>query len=537
MSFYPQASRISSSTVQLTAIGNTNISVKYRDTSGVNSGVQQVVADTLKFDLTNGFDEQILAGSVRFILGGDTFIDRTSTLYRNIDPATGSGTASGSVQYGTGIVELNSWTPNDDNALVLQSLTTTTDLPPINHLSFRTPTIPIRPGSLTVVVSLLNGGQLTLTANEQGVIETSQAHGKINYDTGFVDLYFYTKTEITAANRAEIEANVWYDLALEYAEEGKTYIDIPQWVAANTVRYNAIAYTYIPLDSDILGLSATRLPLDGRVPVFRIGDIGIISATKLQELPSHIAGQTYNLNDQRISWCELEDSNGVKVPYNLYTVDYDYGRVTLGGDFALGSLVAPLSAKYRYQDMGLINDVQISGQVTFTKPLTHNYAAEDSIVGSALVIGDMQARYTKKFAQTTWNSTWADVASGAAISANYNDALYPIVVTNNGAIQERWALVFTDTTNFRIIGEYSGQIGTGSVNTDCTPLNPVTHAPYFTVKKEGWGSGWVSGNVLRFNTIAASFPIWCIRTVKQSEPTVMSDQFQIMYRGDIDREI
>jgi hypothetical protein len=185
----------------------------------------------------------------------------------------------------------------------------------------------------------------------------------------------------------------------------------------------------------------------------------------------------------------------------------------------------------------LINDVQISVQVTFTKPLTHNYAAEDSIVGSALVIGDMQARYTKKFAQTTWNSTWADVASGAAISANYNDALYPILVTNNGAIQERWALVFTDTTNFKIIGEYSGQIGTGSVNTDCAPLNPVTNAPYFTVKKEGWGSGWVSGNVLRFNTIAATFPVWCIRTVKQSEPTVMSDQFQIMFRGDIDRVI
>jgi hypothetical protein len=57
------------------------------------------------------------------------------------------------------------------------------------------------------------------------------------------------------------------------------------------------------------------------------------------------------------------------------------------------------------------------------------------------------------------------------------------------------------------------------------------------VKKEGWGTGWVSGNVLRFNTIAAMYPLWCIRTVKQSEPTTLSDNFQIMYRGDIDRVI
>lgn len=55
--------------------------------------------------------------------------------------------------------------------------------------------------------------------------------------------------------------------------------------------------------------------------------------------------------------------------------------------------------------------------------------------------------------------------------------------------------------------------------------------------KRRLGQGWVSGNVLRFNTVAATFPVWVIRTVKQSEPSVMSDQFQIMLRGDIDRDV
>jgi len=221
----------------------------------------------------------------------------------------------------------------------------------------------------------------------------------------------------------------------------------------------------------------------------------------------------------------------------MYSVDYDYGKFTLGGDFALNALTAPLTMKYRYQDMLLIRDVQINGQLTFTKPLTHNYDAENTIVGSALVIGDMQARSTGKFVQQTWNSIWRDEPSEGAISANYNDALYPIAVTNNGAIQERWALVFTGDQSFRCVGEYSGQIGTGTINTDYAPINPVTGVPYFIIKKEGWGQGWVSGNVLRFNTVAATFPVWVIRTVKQSEPTVLSDQFQIMLRGDIDRVV
>ncbi|OUY10551.1 hypothetical protein CAP42_05995 [Acinetobacter indicus] len=538
MSFYsPVTSRINGTTQEFRAYNETTIYVKYRDSSGVNQSSTIAVADKLRLDLSSGYDEQILTGSARFRVGADTFLDRDGQLYRNVDPSNNSGIASGSIQYGTGQVEIESWTPNGDNTIRLDSLTTTTDLPPMNQVSFRTPVIPIRPQSLTVVVASLEHGQLTLTTDENGVIETSLAHGKINHITGFVDIYFYDKTEITEANRAEIIIKDWYDVVMEYEEAGKTYINVPVWIDGSSVRYNAIAYTYIPLDSEILGLSATRLPLDGRVPIFRVGDIGIVSSSKTQELPSHIAGQIYNLNDQRISWCELEDSQGTKVPFDMYVVDYDYGKVTLNGDFVMGALVAPIIAKYRYQDMGLIRDVQISGQLTFTKPLTHNYDAADTIVGSALVIGDMQSRYTRKFVQQSWGNTWADEATGSGISANYNDALYPITVTNKGAIQERWALIFTDVTNFRCVGEYSGQIGTGSVNIDFAPINPVTGLPYFTVKKEGWGAGWANGNVLRFNTVAANFPVWVIRTVKQSEPTVMSDQFQIMLRGDIDRVV
>lgn len=538
MSFFlPKTSDYERSVVELGAYDSTIVSIKYRDTSGTNSGVKSINADSLYLDLTNEFDEQIIANSARFKIGSDTYVEQNGTLYRNINPNNGTGTVAGVIQLGTGVVKIDSWSPSANNTIQLESLTTTTDLPALNQVSFRTPMIPVRNGSLTVVVSSLEFGQLTLTADENGVIETDKAHGSINYINGFVDIYFYKKTEITEENRQEFENQAWYDIALEFNESGKTFINSPVWVDASSVRYNAIAFTYIPLDASILGLSATRLPLDGRVPIFRVGGLCVLSASKQYVMPDHVAGKTYSFDDARISWCELIDSKGIKVPFDMYVVDYDYGKFTLSGDFAVNAMTPPFTAQYRYQDMGLIRDVQINGQLTFTKPITHNYDHENTIVGSVLVIDDMQARYTQKFVQQTWSNFWLDEPSGGAISANYNDAIYPIEVTNRGAIQERFAIVFTDTTVFRCIGEYSGQIGTGSVSADFSPINPITNAPYFTIKKEGWGSGWANGNVMRFNTIAANFPIWAIRTVKQSEPTELTDQFQIMLRGDIDRVI
>ncbi|MCX0332298.1 hypothetical protein NVT87_15630, partial [Acinetobacter radioresistens] len=137
MSFYlPTTSNIKEEVVQLGAYTSLDIQARYRDNSDTSAGVKQVTGDKLRFDLTQGFDEQILSGAVRFMLGTDTYLDRTGTLVRNVNPANNSGTSSGSIQYGTGKIEIDSWTPNTDNQLVLQSLTTTTDMPPVNRISF-----------------------------------------------------------------------------------------------------------------------------------------------------------------------------------------------------------------------------------------------------------------------------------------------------------------------------------------------------------------------------------------------------------------
>lgn len=482
-------------------------------------------------------DKVVATESVSFKVGSNRYYISANTLYTSLDATTGVGTSAGTYDESSALINISSLSTGVANAITWESIAETVDTTPVSSAVFKTPTFPIRSGSF----QLLIGTDINVTAGTDGTIVHDKVVGTVNYETGTVKLAFVGKqTSVTAAQLATMKQQYPWLTSDYYSlnSDGTTYtVNITSWYSPNDIRYNAVAYSYIPIDADVLGIDPTRLPSDGRVPIFRVGDIAVISSSKTQQLTGYVAGATYNLDHQRISYCELVDVNGTAVDTSLYTVDYDYGRVTLGGDFALNSLVAPLSAKYRYQDMSLIGDVQINGTLTFTKPVTHSYLAADTIVGSVLQIGDMQARYTNLFMQQTWSSIWADTSTGTSISAKYNDSIYPLVMTNKGAIQERWEIVFTSATSFNCVGEYSGTVGSGTINSDFAPNNPVTNEPYFTMKAAGWGTGWATGNAVRFNTIAANFPIWVIRTVQQSEYTMLSDEFQIMLRGDIDRTV
>jgi hypothetical protein len=66
-------------------------------------------------------------------------------------------------------------------------------------------------------------------------------------------------------------------------------------------------------------------------------------------------------------------------------------------------------------------------------------------------------------------------------------------------------MVFTDISTLESLVKYR-------VRLELAQQQMIVHRliqlpmPYFVVKKEGWGTGWVSGNVVRFNTIAAMYP-------------------------------
>jgi hypothetical protein len=200
-----------------------------------------------------------------------------------------------------------------------------------------------------------------------------------------------------------------------------------------------------------------------------------------------------------------------------------------------------VTVEHRIEDMAVVRDVQISGEISFTRPLTHEYPvatgsdlSTGSFVSSALVVGDVFARVSLLFDQGSWAGEWQDSANTAPATATFNDSLYPIAVTNKGAVTERWLIRFTSNTAFEVIGENVGSIAMGNTSADCAPANPATTAPYFTIPALGWGSGWTAGNVLRFNTVAAQFPVWVVRTVQQGPESVPDDNFTLLIRGDVD---
>ena len=110
---------------------------------------------------------------------------------------------------------------------------------------------------------------------------------------------------------------------------------------------------------------------------------------------------------------------------------------------------------------------------------------------------------------------------------------------NDGAVTDRWRINFltgnpsSGTANFQVISENLGVIATGNTGSDCAPVNGLTGKPYFVIRSGGWGLGWSVGNQVRFNTSAASRPIWIARTVLPGA-TLDGDSFDLQLRGDVD---
>ncbi len=491
--------------------------------------------DGLNVDLTSGFAETIVSGSARFVIGGKTYVEREGILYHSIDPTTGSGTQAGTLAAGEGIAHLSDWTAGNANTIALQSLVTQTNLPPINSMAFRLSVVPARPGSVQIRATPTVGDTLILTPDSSGVINTSDARGQVDYVTGVVWLEFGHEVKLLSGNRPTIEAQPWYDVTMEYHRDGDTYIREPLWIIADSVRYNEVGYTYLPLDADILGLDPVRLPSDGRVPMVRVGNLVVIHHNGVQSLATVPAvGTVLNAGRANLATVRLIGFDGIEIDPAKYTTDLAAGTVTITQ--SLTGTATPITFEHRVEDMARVVDVQINGLVQINPPITHDYPL-GSLASTALLIGDLQARFDAAtvFAQEVMTNTWMDTRQGDVVFAQYNQALYPIVVANRGCETERWAIRFTSATAFVVIGEHVGQIAIGSINQDCSPVNPATNTPYFTLLAAGWGTGWAAGNVLRFNTVSATYPLWLARTIQPGASSVINDQISIEIRGDIDR--
>ena len=481
----------------------------------------------VSFDLCPYTSDAIVPGSVQFTWMGETCVDFEGRIYRGRTDLL-PGIDSGVIEYDTGLVTMHDYVVGA-GALTLQSLWTRRAPWKTASLFMRTQAAPIKPTGFVLNLLDTTGAALTAVGDLSGNLTGAHMRGKIDYLTGLVELQFgdyVLDTSLTPEQKLEW----WYDASdVGAVQVGKIWRPWP--VDPTSLRYNSVAYFYLPIDADLLGLDPVRLPQDGRVPIFRVGSYVVVGHTGEVPAATVSNGQTINFARTRLSRVRVTGSDGAVINTG-YTADLDAGTLTV---VDASTWAQPVKFENRIEDLVRCSDVQINGQLTFTRQLSHDFPV-GSIVSSALIAGDLKGRVSHLFGQATWvGNSWADTVTGAASIAQYNDAVAPIVVTNAGTLTERWVLRFTNSTAFDLIGEHVGLIATGTINADFAPVNPISGTPYFTMAALGWGGGWAAGNILRINTVGAMTPFAAIRTVQQGIAAGIDYSFELLGRGDVDR--
>lgn len=439
--------------------------------------------DSFPLDLNVNSDTEIIEDTLAFTYNGVLYENvGSNSLYANDNWV-------GSIDLETGIAFVREWQAGDGTIELVRGAAKTGVLPESQYSLFRTAGNPVASQSLQVNAVNLDGSNINATTDTDGYISspTKDFEGYIESKTGVV----------------ELTASALLD--------------------TNNIKYNCVSYNYLPLDADQLGLDSIRLPSDGRVVIFEKGDVVVIHQDEHLLIQAD-ANTMLNLDHVRLASCTTNADDAV--------IDLDAGTISFptAGNY---------SVDYRFEDMALLTYADISGLLKTSRPLSHNYDAGKAKIASVLIAGNLFARYTNLFDQKTWTGKFSEYLIGDEATAQYNDTLYPIQVTNNGCITERFAIVFTSSTSFKLIGEHVGQIAVGDINNDFAPINPTSGTPYFTLNKLGWGTGWGTGNVLRIDFYGAVFQLNIIRTILQgeSENPIDSDKFELQIRGNTNKEV
>lgn len=293
----------------------------------------------------------------------------------------------------------------------------------------------------------------------------------------------------------------------------------------------AVAPDVLVSDPEIIGINPVLIGNSGTLMAFEQGKLVVILNTQPDTMPNPLsASQMVQLSRTDLATIRVEDDGGLDVPSAGYwTVDLALGQITFDAALDLTGYAEPLVVYHRIENQRTVTQVDEGAKtITINRGLSRDFGA-DSFAASALYLGNMQARY-KSLADV---KVWSDYGvGGEAAVASYDDAAYPIEVANLGAQSHRWALVFTSATTYEVRNEDRGTLATGNTGADLTVTNNQTGEDYFTIRSAGWGSGWINGNALEFETVAAAEPVWLCRVVQDEDAAVSDDLGRVEFRGD-----
>lgn len=505
------------------------VEVWFYDNQPQNSFSGQVQG-VLEIDVLPNHQEHIAPNSLNLTLNGKACFERGGQLFFKLNTYNGQAQRLGTVNYQSGKIYITAWQNlNLSNAsqIQLNALSTIIDLNPVDSVTFRTPTAPIRPSSLQIQATASDGTRITATANLKGEIKEKHIIGYVDVETGVVDIKF--GDYITAQGN---EQQDWYNA--DAVIDGKIFK--PKHVLVDSITYNAVAYSSLPVDSEIVKINTARLPQDGRIPIFRRGDTILISNQQTQNIGSAFqSGQTVQLSRQNLDRICVMDSDNQPVLANLWDYDLDAGTITWTTPLDLSGYKMPLTVIHAQEERNRILKADIDGTLSLMFPTQHDYPIENTYVSSVLIGGDLQVRTSVPFTQRNWNNVWQDMPNGEQLLNRLNVKDYPIILTDDGAITERWLIKWTSSSQFELYGETLGFVLKTDTLQDLAPINPSTQKPYFTIKKQAFGNDapWAAQDVIRFNTWGTLLPVWVLCAVQPSTYVQEGeDGFRLCLFGD-----
>ena len=253
---------------------------------------------------------------------------------------------------------------------------------------------------------------------------------------------------------------------------------------------------------------------------------------------AHSAGKTVQLSRGDLDSICLRDARNQAIEAKWWDYDLQAGTITWATPLDLSAYTMPITAHHAREEENRIMVADIDGTLQLQFPTARDYPAEDTYVSSALIGGDLEVRHSPAWSQKLFDNVWSDDPRGDAITAKLNLKDYPLVLTDDGATTDRWAIVFRDGTQFDLYSEALGFVGRFDTTSDLAPINAATGKPYFVLPKGAFGinngaSPWAVGNAVRLNTYGTHLGVWVLRAVQPSATKqTETDGFVMCLRGN-----
>lgn len=168
-----------------------------------------------------------------------------------------------------------------------------------------------------------------------------------------------------------------------------------------------------------------------------------------------------------------------------------------------------------------ITNISTSGSVitiTLSDVLANNYVASVTRVMNVMQIGTVVASATN-LAKTS-------------VAGMFN--LAKVTVTNRATVDASWTLTFTASTTFTVTSSLlaSGVVGnTGAV---CSINNPTYTLPYLSIDPSGFTGTFATGDVVSFETVSATVPIWLKRMIPAgAAPVAINKAYFVLDGGSV----